>query len=81
MRWRKSLLVICKIVRLFVNTLTADDKHHLRNRDNLRQQIEMQLYQNQKNFSEFFFAFLKSLLKFKHFEKKKTLKADVFPKL
>ena len=73
--------MICKIVRLFVNTLTADDKHHLRNRDNLRQQIEMQLYQNQKNFSEFFFAFLKSLLKFKHFEKKKTLKADVFPKL
>ena len=32
------------IVRLFVHTLTADDKHYLLNRDNLRQPIEMQLF-------------------------------------
>ena len=30
----------------------------------------MQLPQKQKNFSEFFFAFLKSILNFKHLPKK-----------
>ena len=66
----KSLLVIYKILRLLVNTLTADDKHYLLNRDNLAQRIQMQLSQKQKTFSEFFFAFLKSVLNFKHLPKK-----------
>ena len=55
-----------KIVRLFVNNLTAYDKYYLLNRDNLMQPIQMQLSQKQKTFSEFFFAFLKSILNFKH---------------
>ena len=58
-----------KIVRLIVNALTADDKHYLLNRDNLRQPIQMQLSQKQKNFSEFFFAFLKTILTFEPFRK------------
>ena len=70
MRQKKSLLVIYKIVRLFFNALTADDKHYLLNRDNLTQTIQMQLYQKQKTFSNFFFAFLKSILNFKHLPKK-----------
>ena len=49
--WKKSLLVICKILGLFVNTMTADDKHSLLNRDNLRQSIQMQLCQKQTTFS------------------------------
>ena len=53
----KSLLVIHKILIVFVNTLTADDKHYLLNRDNITQPIQMQLYQKQKSFSEYFFAF------------------------
>ena len=52
--------MIHKILRL------VDDKHYLLNRDNLTQPIQMQLYQKQKTFSEFFFAFLKSILNFKH---------------
>ena len=64
-----SLLVIHKIQRLFVNTLSADDKHYLFNRDILAQRIQMQLSQKQKTFSEFFFAFLKSILNFKHLPK------------
>ena len=40
---KKSLLVICKILRLFVNTSTVNDKYSLDNRDNLRQPIEMLL--------------------------------------
>ena len=70
MRWKKSLLVIYKIVRLFVNALTADDKHDLLNRDNSTQLIQMQLSQKEKNFQKFFFAFLKSILNFTHFSKK-----------
>ena len=62
--------MIYKILRLFVNTLTADDKHYLLNRDNLTQPIQIQLSQKQKIFSEFFFAFLKSILNFKHLPKK-----------
>ena len=54
---------------MFVNILTADDKHYLLNRDNLMQPIQMQLSQKQKTFSEFFFAFLKSILNFKHLPK------------
>ena len=70
MHWKKSLLVIHKILRLFVNTLTVNDKHYLLNRDNLTQPIQIKLSQKQKIFSEFFFAFLKSILNFKHLPKK-----------
>ena len=62
--------MIHKILRLFVNTLTVNDKHYLLNRDNLTQPIHMQLCEKQKNFSEFFVAVLKSILNFKHFPKK-----------
>ena len=54
--------MIQKILRLFVNTLTADDKHYLLNQDNLTQPIQLQLSQKQKSFAEFFFAISKSIL-------------------
>ena len=38
----------------------------------------MELSEKQKTFSEFFFAFFKSILSFKHCQKKMTLVADVF---
>ena len=68
--YKKSLLVIYKISRLFPNTLSADGKYSLLNRDNLTQPIQMQLSRKQKTFSEFFSAFLKSSLNFEHFQKK-----------
>ena len=64
------MLVLCKILSLFVNTLTADDKYSLLNRDNLTQPIDTQLSQKPKTFSQFVFAFSKSTLNFKHFQKK-----------
>ena len=70
MHWKKSLLVIHKFLRLFASTLIVDDKHYLLNRDNLTQPIQMQLYQEEKIFSEFLFAFLKSIINFKHLQKK-----------
>ena len=54
----------------FVNTLTADDKHSLLNRDNLKESIHTQLSQKPKTFSESFFEFSKSALNFKHLPKK-----------
>ena len=65
-----SLLVIHKILRSFVNTLTVNDKHYLLNKGNETQPIQMQLSEKQKTFSEFFFAFLKSILYLKHLLKK-----------
>ena len=62
--------MIHKILRLFVNTLTVDEKHYLLTRDNLTQTIQIQLSQKQNNFFEFFFAILKSILHFKHLPKK-----------
>ena len=67
--WEESFLVIHNTLRLFINTLTADDKHYLLNRDNLVQRIQMNLSQKQRTFSAFFFAFLMSLLNFKHLPK------------
>ena len=52
---KKSLLVIHKILKLFVNTFTVDEKHYLLNTDNLTQAIMIQLSEKQKTFSQFFF--------------------------
>ena len=73
MHWKKSLLVIHKILRPFVNTLTVDEKPYLLTRDNLTQTIQIKLSQKQKTFFQFVLAFLKSILNFKHFPKKDDL--------
>ena len=62
--------MIHKVLTPLFNILTVNDKYYLLNRDNLTQQIQMQLSEKQKTFSEFFFAFLKSILNFKHLPKK-----------
>ena len=55
---------------MFVNTLTADDKYFLLNRDNLTPPIRMQLSQKIRLFPQFFLAFSKSTLDFEDFEKR-----------
>ena len=67
---KKSLLLTSQILGLLVNTLAADEKYPVLNTDNLTIPIQMQLSQKQKTFSQFFAAFLKSTLNFKHFESK-----------
>ena len=62
--------MIHKILRLFVNTLTVEDKYYLLHRDNLTEPIQMLLSQKQKRFSECLSAFPKSILNFKHLQKK-----------
>ena len=78
---KKSLSVIGEFLRLFVNTFPADEKYYMLNRDNLAQPIHMQLSQKQKTFSQFSFAFLKSILNYKHFPKRLTLRAAIFPEI
>ena len=67
---KKSLLLICKVWKVFVNALTARDKYSLRNRKNLMQPTHGRLSQKQEKLSWFFFPFLKCTLNFKHFPKK-----------
>ena len=67
---KKSVLVRCIALELVVNTLSADDKYSLLNRDNLGQLSPTQLSQKQKPFYPFFLAFSKSTLNLKYFQKK-----------
>ena len=64
------MLVLCKIFRLFVNTLTDNDKYSLLYRDNLMQPIQILLSQKKKVFFKIFSAFLKSTLNFDQFQTK-----------
>ena len=67
---KKFLWVICKILGLFVNPLTANDKYSLPNRGNLLQHFQMHLSQKRKIFSEFFFTFSKFAVNFEDFQRK-----------
>ena len=73
--------MIHKILRLFLNILTVDEKNYLLDRGNLTQRIQVQLYQKQKAFSEFCFAFLKPISNFKHLPKKVIVIAGLFPEI
>ena len=64
------MLVLCKILSLFVNTLTDDDKYSLLYRDNLTQQIQILLSQKRKTFSKLSSEILNPTLNFEHFQKK-----------
>ena len=65
--WITSLLLICQVLGLLVNTLAADEKCRVLNRDNLTIRIQMQLSEKQKTFSIIFTAFLKCRLNFQYF--------------
>lgn len=38
-----TVIVVCEILELLVNTLSVDDKHSLRNSENLPQPTQMEL--------------------------------------
>ena len=65
-----SLLVMSEILRLFINTLTADDSYFVHNKEHLRQLIQMQFSKKQKSFYQNFGTFLKFTSNFEQFEKK-----------
>ena len=81
MSWAKSALVRSEILKLFVNTLTTDDKYSRRNMLHLTQLLEPNLSQKQKTFSVFFLAFLKCALNLEHLEKKDEYPSRVISRI
>ena len=70
LNYKKSLLVTCKILRVFSNILSVDGKYSLLNTENSTEAIQMKLSQRQKTFCQLFSSFLKSSLNFEHFQTK-----------
>ena len=68
--WKKSALVWSEILRLFVNTLTADNKYSRCNVHNFAQQVQTPLSQKENTFCWFIIAFLKCASNLQILEKK-----------
>ena len=62
-----SVLWTCQILGVLVNTLAADEKCRVLNRDIQTILIQMQLSEKQKTYSLIFTAFLKCRLNFQYF--------------
>ena len=62
--------MLYKILGLFLNTLTDENKYSFLYRDNLTQQIQILLSQKPRTFSELSSEILKDRLNFEHFQKK-----------
>ena len=67
---KQSALVTSEIFRLFVNTLTLDDKYSRRYMQPFWQQVQTPLPQQEKAFCRFFFAFPKCVINLEHSDKK-----------
>ena len=76
-----SVLVVSRILRPFVNTLTPDEKYCLDNTETLKKPVPIQLSNEVMIFSEFFTVGLKLLFNFEFFRKKLNLINYIFPKL
>ena len=76
-----SLLVISEIFGLFLNSLPADHKYSLSNRETLPQSIQIHLSKKIKALCKFFTSFPKFESNFHHFEKNITIISSVFCKL
>ena len=67
---KKSDLFWSYILRLFTDTLTADDMYSCRNMQNFLQQLQTLLSEKRKTFSGFLIEFLKCAWNLEHFGKK-----------
>ena len=65
-----SALVTSEIFRLFVNTLTPDDKYSRRYMQSFWQQVQTPLSQKGETFLTFFIEYLKCVWNLEHSEKK-----------
>ena len=68
-----SALVTSEIFRLFLNTLTPDDKYSRPNMQIFWHLLQTLLSQQEKTFFWFFIAFPKSAQNWEHSEKKKSI--------
>ena len=68
--WKMSALVTSEIFRLFVNTLTSDDKYSCRYMQIFWQQLQTLLSQEENTFCRFLITFLKCPWNLEKSEKK-----------
>ena len=66
-------LVTSQIFRLFVNTLTPDDKYSRRNMQTFWQQVQTLLSQKEKDFFKIFYYISEICIKFRTFRKKRRV--------
>ena len=76
-----SELVTSEIFRLFLNTLTPDDRYSRRYMQTFWQQVQASLSQKAGSFFRFFIAFLKCAWNLEHFEIKEEYPSVLLPKL
>ena len=70
-----SALVTFEIFRLFINTMSPDDKYSLRNMQIFWKQLQTLLSQKRQAFHQFLIAFLKCARYLEHSKKKKSILA------
>ena len=78
---KKSLLVICKSLRLFVKTMCAIDKCSLPHRHNIMEPIHIQISQKLETFCSFVLHFRNLGYILDIFRKKMTVMAYLFLRL
>ena len=76
-----SALVTSEIFRLFLNTLTPDDKYSRRNMQTFWQQVQAPLSQKAGSVFRFFIAFLKCAWNLEHSETKQEYPSVLLLKL
>ena len=65
-----SPLVLGETLGVFVKTLTGDGMYPVEGCENQQRAIQMQLCEEEKNFTQLFLPLLESTSNFKHFEEK-----------
>ena len=72
-----SALVTSEIFRLFVNTLSPDDKYSLPNMQIFWEQLQTLLSQKRQAFYQFLFPFLKCAWNLEHSKKKEEYPSQI----
>ena len=70
---KKSALVTSEIIRLFVNTLTPDEKYSHRYMQTFWQQVQTPLSQKERDFFKIFYWISEICMKFRTFRKKRRV--------
>ena len=76
-----SALVTSEIFRLFVNTLTPDDKYSRRNMQIFWKRLKTPLSEKVKTFYGFFIAFVKCPWNLEHSEKKEEYPIQIITEI
>ena len=76
-----SALVTSQIFRLFVNTLTPDDKYSHRKMQTYWQQVQTPWSQKEETFFRFFIKFLKCAWNLEHSKKKEEYPSLIISKI